>query len=63
MSGDSSLTQANKCPSILGAGATCAITVTFQPVAYGTFTGTLTVTEGSGARDSVAVTAASAPDN
>ena len=61
--GDPSLTQKNTCGPVLAAGATCAITVTFRPVAYGTFTGALTVTEGSGAQDSIPVTASSAPDN
>jgi hypothetical protein len=37
--------------------------VTFRPVAYGTFTGTLTVTETSGALDTLSVSGTSAPDN
>ncbi|HTA45365.1 MAG TPA: choice-of-anchor D domain-containing protein [Bryobacteraceae bacterium] len=63
MSGDPSLTQRNNCGASVAAGGTCSITVTFQPVAYGTFTGTLTVTESSGALDTVQVTGISAADN
>jgi len=63
MSADSSLTQRNNCGSILASGATCAITVTFTPVAYGTFTGTLALTEGSGAQDTVSISGSSAPNN
>jgi hypothetical protein len=63
LSGDSSLTQRNNCPATLAAGASCTVTVTFQPVAYGTFTGTLTVTETSGAVDTVAVTGVSTVGN
>jgi hypothetical protein len=37
--------------------------VTFQPVAYGTFTGTLTVTESSGALDTVSVAGISTVSN
>ena len=63
LSGDPSLTQRNNCPASLGAGASCTITVTFRPVAYGTFTGTLTVTESSGALDTVQVTGVSTVNN
>jgi len=63
MSGDPSLTQRNNCGSVVASGATCAITVTFAPVAYGTFTGTLAVTEASGAQDTVSVTGTSYQDN
>jgi hypothetical protein len=63
LSGDPSLTQRNNCPASLAAGATCTITVTFKPVAYGTFTGTLTLTESNGALDTVSVTGVSAVDN
>jgi hypothetical protein len=63
MGGDPSLTQRNSCGVSLAAGAACSITVTFKPVAYGTFTSTLTVTEGSGAQDTVSVTGTSTPDN
>lgn len=63
MSGDPSLTQRNNCGASVAAGGTCSITVTFQPVAYGTFTGTLTVTESSGALDRVSVTGISTADN
>ena len=41
----------------------CSITVTFQPIVYGTFTGTLTVTESSGALDMVSVTGISTVNN
>jgi hypothetical protein len=63
LSGDPSLTQRNNCGASLAAGGTCSITVTFQPVAYGTFTGTLTVTESSGALDTVSVTGISTVNN
>jgi hypothetical protein len=63
MQGDSSLVDKNNCGSVLAAGATCSITVTFNPVAYGTFTSTLVVVEGSGARDTIPVTGNSAPDS
>ena len=63
MSGDPSLSQRNNCGASLAAGATCSITVTFQPVAYGTFTGTLMVTESSGALDTVSVTGISSVNN
>ena len=51
------------CGPVLAAGATCSITVTFQPTAYGTFTSTLTVVESSGVRDTVSVTGNSSPDS
>jgi len=63
ISGDPSFTQTNTCGSALAAAATCSIKVTFKPVAYGTFTSTVTLTEGSGAQDTVAVTGVSTPDN
>ena len=63
LSGDPSLTQRNNCPASLAAGATCTITVTFQPVAYGTFTSTLTLTESNGALDTVSVTGTSTVNN
>jgi hypothetical protein len=63
MSGDPSLTQRNNCGASVAAGGTCSITVTFKPVAYGTFTGTLTVTESSGALDTVSVTGISTVNN
>ncbi len=63
MSGDASLTQKNNCGTTVAAGGTCTITVTFKPVAYGTFTGTLTVTESTGALDTVSVTGISSVDN
>jgi hypothetical protein len=63
MSGDASLTEKNTCGTVVAAGASCTITVTFKPVAYGTFTTTVTVTEGSGATDTVAVSGTSSPDS
>jgi hypothetical protein len=63
MHGDSSLVDQNNCGSVLAVGAICSITVTFNPVAYGTFASTLLVVESSGARDNVPVTGNSAPDN
>ena len=59
--GDSSLTQLNKCPAVLAPGATCAIAVTFRPVAYGTSYSTLIVVEASGAVDRIPITAESGP--
>jgi len=63
MSGDPSITQRNNCLASLAAGATCTITLTFQPTVYGTFASTLMVTEGSAALDKVSVTCTSAPDS
>src|SRR6267378_536249 len=63
MSGDPSLVQGNTCASVLSAGPTCTVTVTFNPSAYGTFTSTLIVTETSGAQETVSVTATAFPDN
>jgi hypothetical protein len=63
MQGDASLTDQNQCGPVLAAGATCSITVTFQPTAYGTFTSTLTVVESSGEGDTVSVTGNSSPDS
>jgi hypothetical protein len=64
MNGDPSLVvQGNTCGSVLSPGATCTITVTFNPVAYGTFTSTLIVTESSGAQETVSVSGSAFPDN
>src|SRR6266436_5633783 len=63
MSGDPSFVQGNTCGSILSAGATCTVTVTFSPVAYGTFTSTLIVTESSGEQETVSVNGTAFPDN
>jgi hypothetical protein len=63
LSGDPSLTAKNSCGASLAAGASCTITVTFRPVAYGTFTSTLTVTESSGAVDTASVTGVSSAGN
>ncbi len=63
MSGDPSLVQGNTCGSILSAGATCTVTVTFNPIAYGTFTSTLIVTESSGAQETVSVSGTASPDD
>jgi HYDIN/CFA65/VesB family protein/NHL repeat-containing protein len=63
MTGDPSFVQGNTCGSILSAGATCAVTVSFNPVAYGTFASTLIVTESSGAQETVSVSGTASPDN
>ena len=63
MSGDASFVQQNTCGSTLPAGATCAVTVTFSPSAYGIFSSTLFVTESSGAQETVSVSGTSSPDN
>jgi sugar lactone lactonase YvrE len=64
MNGDPSLVvHGSTCGSILTAGATCAITVTFNPAAYGTFGSTLIVTESSGAQETVSVSATASPDD
>jgi len=63
LKGDPSIVDKNKCPSVLAAGATCSIVVQFNPTAYGTFTSTLTLTEGSGAQDKVSITGVSSPSS
>jgi len=63
MSGDPSFVPGNTCGSVLSAGATCTVTVTFNPLAYGTFTSTLIVTESSGAQETVSVSGTASPDN
>jgi streptogramin lyase len=63
MNGDPSFVEGNTCGSILSAGATCTVTVTFNPVAYGTFASTLVVTESSGAQETVSVSGSAFPDN
>src|SRR6266481_3348204 len=63
MSGDPSFAQGTTCGAILAAGATCTVTVSFNPVAYGTFTSTLIVTESSGAQETVSVSGTANPDN
>jgi len=40
--------QTNNCPSSLGAGASCTITVTFQPQKTGTRTGQISITDSGG---------------
>lgn len=60
LSGDASLTQSNNCPAVLNAAAGCSIFVTFVPVTGGTFISTLTVTEGSGTKDRVSISATAA---
>jgi hypothetical protein len=57
MSGDPSLTQKNKCSSILAAGASCTISVTFRPTIAGSFTSTLVLSESSGSQDLVSISA------
>jgi len=61
LKGDPSIADKDTCPAVLAAGATCSIYVVFKPTAYGTFTSTLTLTEGSGAQDKVSITGVSAP--
>ena len=63
LSGDPSFVQGNTCGSGLSAGATCTVTVTFSPTAYGTFTSTLIVTENSGAQETVSISGTASPDN
>jgi hypothetical protein len=63
ISGDPSLTRRTTCGVSVAAGASCSVTVTFQPVVYGTFRGMLTLTESSGALDTVSVTGISAVNN
>jgi sugar lactone lactonase YvrE len=63
MSGDPSLVEGTTCGSILLAGATCTVTVTFNPTAYGTFASTLIVTESSGAQETVSVSGTATPDD
>jgi hypothetical protein len=61
LSGDPSITEKSKCPADLAAGATCTIYVQFKPTAQGTFTSSLTLTEGSGAQDIVTITGEAGP--
>ena len=64
MNGDPSLVaQGSTCGSVLSAGSTCTITVTFTPAAYGSFASTLILTESSGAQESVSVSATASPDD
>jgi len=64
MNGDPSLVvQRSTCGSIISAGATCTVTVTFNPSSYGTFASTLIVTESSGAQETISVTATASPDD
>ena len=63
MSGDPSFVQGSTCGSVLSAGASCTVTVAFNPVAYGTFTSTLIVTESSGAQETVSVSGTASPDD
>jgi hypothetical protein len=63
MSGDPSFSEGSTCGSMLPPGASCTITVTFSPTAYGTFASTLIVTESSGAQETVSVGGTAGPDN
>jgi hypothetical protein len=63
IAGDPSLTERTTCGTSLAAAANCTITVTFKPVAYGTFAGTVALTEASGAQHTIAVSGVSSPDN
>ena len=57
------MTETTTCGTSVLAGGSCTIRVTFRPVAYGTFTGTVTLTESTGALDTVSVTGVSTADN
>ena len=61
--GTSYLTETNRCPSMLAPGATCSITVTFVPLAYGTFKSYLIVVEDSGDYELDSVTGTSSPSS
>lgn len=63
IAGDPSFTEKTTCGTSLAAGAACSITVTFKPTAYGTFTGTVTLTEASGAQHPIAASGTSSVDN
>jgi hypothetical protein len=47
---------------VLAANASCTVTVTFMPVVVGTFTGTLTITEGAGTAHKVPLSGSAAND-
>ena len=53
----------NNCPKILNGGASCTVQVTFIPPAIGTYSGTLTITESSGAATPVALAGSAGTDN
>ena len=63
MSGDPSFVEGNTCGSVLSAGATCTVMVSFNPAAYGAYASTLIVTESSGAQETVSVSGTAGPDN
>ncbi len=63
MRGAGNLSQKNNCSGALAPGASCSIVVTFRPLSYGTFYSAITVEEGSGAVDTVVVTATSSQSN
>ncbi len=63
MRGAGNLSQKNNCSGALAPGASCSIVVTFRPLSYGTFYSAVTVEEGSGAVDTVVVTATSSQSN
>ena len=46
-------TETNTCPSLLGVGASCTVTVTFSPVDLIAYSANLTVTESSGGVETV----------
>jgi len=62
ITGSKTFTQQNGCGSALAANASCTVTVTFMPVVAGTFTGTLTITEGAGTAHKVPLSGSAAND-
>ena len=58
--GNSVFTENNKCPSILGTGATCKIDITFVPRTASTFSGAVTVDESNGTVDVIQVSGSAA---
>jgi hypothetical protein len=55
LSGSTTFTQTNNCPTMIAAGATCTVTITFTPTVVGTVTGTLTVPESAGTVHKIAL--------
>jgi len=46
----------NACPATLAVGGSCSVTVTFRPQTTRVYSGSLTVTDGSGTAQKVAIT-------